>query len=190
MSNQEVANWISKIPSTFSDPLRNIRPKNERELTGVLAIRHHFGKIDWDKVKLFNIHTDKNDSWANKEILSSDIVLAEYPLFSSSEIETSRWGGMMPDLLFTDKEKSHLALVEAKVDSNFTFSNNPPGGQISRYLEYLETFKKNKKSLIVITPRFNKDWYYTRIKNTIEHSQSSIPTYIMEWEDIFDANRG
>lgn len=96
----------------------------------------------------------------------------------------------MPDLLFTDQEKSHLVLVEAKVDSNFTFSNNPPDGQISRYLEYLDTFKNNAKSLIIITPQFNKDWYYERIKNAIEHSKSATSTYIIEWEDIFEANRG
>lgn len=190
MPRQEVADWMSEIPESFSDPIRDIRAQTERELTAVLAMRHQLGYIDWGAVGLIDVRTGTRFGSARQEISPSDMVVSEYPLFSTPGKEADRWGRMMPDLLFTDRSRTHLTLVEAKIDSHFTFSDDPPNGQISRYLEYLENQSFARRALIVVSPYFNVSWYSVRMKAAIDALKSDIPAYVIDWQDIFRANRG
>lgn len=190
MPRAEVANWLSEIPESFSDPIRRIRAQTERELTGVLAMRHQLGLIDWGAVELIPVRTDSHIAAASAEIQQADIVLSEYPLFAAPGNETDRWGRMMPDLLFTDRDRTHLTLVEAKIDSHFTFSDDPPDGQVSRYLEYLAALSIPRKALIVVSPHFNVSWYSVRIKAALDALGSGLPAYVIDWQSIFSANRG
>lgn len=190
MPRQEVADWVSRIPDSFSDPIRGLRAQTERELTGVLAMRHQLGQIDWASVPLIDVRTNDGGGRADKAIRATDIVLSEYPLFSRAGRETGRWGGMMPDLLFTDRERSRLTLVEAKIDSHFTFSDNPPDGQVSRYLEYLVEAAIPVKALIILSPDFNVQWYAQRVDAAVRSLKVDIPAYVVDWNAIFSANRG
>ena len=97
---------------------------------------------------------------------------------------------MTPDLAFTDREVSRLVIVEAKIDSHFTFSDEPPDGQVSRYLEYLAACRIEEKCLVVLCPEFNTSWYAERMKRAVVKLGSIVPTYTMEWEDIFSAVEG
>ncbi len=81
-------------------------------------------------------------------------------------------------------------MTSAKIDSHFTFSDDPPDGQVSRYLEFLANSNASQKALIVICPHFNTDWYLERMRSAVDDSKTSIPTYIIEWDGVFAINRG
>jgi hypothetical protein len=190
MPRQEVTKWVSEIPSSFSDPITGIRAETERELTAVVSIRHQLGLLEWGSVRLLDVISGAERRVSDFEIGVGDMVLSEYPLFAIHGREMNRWGRMMPDLLFTDRECSKLTLVEAKIDNHFTFSDDPPDGQVTRYLEYLESSNAKGRSLIVICPKFNTSWYAERMRNAVVALKSTIPTHVMEWESIMSSNRG
>ena len=185
MPREEIDQFFEVAASSaFYDHLTGLRPSCERELSAILAFRHLSGKVRWDLIPARNVLTHER-IFSSKIVFADDIVLAEYPLFAQKQDEINRWGQMAPDLIFLGGDNSRLVFVEAKVDSHFTHSDSPPDGQVSRYLEYMDSVKADEKVLVIICPRCNDEWYGDRLKWAADAAQNGINVYVIVWEDVF-----
>lgn len=191
--------------SGLVDPLTGFRPSTERQLSACLAAAHNEGRLNWSKVILRSPDGSMEAGHAGF-IRPTDSVHREYPLFACDDTiadqagtrtatTVDRWGGdMSADLLFLGKDRSHITMLECKLDSEFTHRNNPPDGQVSRYLEFLAYVKKRdgRASLILVSPEFNSDWHARRLLEAANHPQSGeastgVSVFLTTWECIFDA---
>lgn len=189
MPQEAVERFFENIPPTFCDPITGIRPSSELEITAVLLVKHQLKKIDWASVRV--------RSAVNGEVLvashvigEQDLSLSEYPLFAKEQRAIDRWGLMTPDLIFMAPDISRVSIIEAKVDSEFTHGNTPPNGQASRYLEFLGASGIKDKSLTILCPEFNYEWYRSRLARASNELDNVVPSYIMSWEDLFRCVRG
>jgi hypothetical protein len=163
MPREEIDGFLKSIPSRFTDPLTDIHPSSERELSAVLAAKHQLRQVRWDAVRLWSRDAPEPDECASSVIEVGDLVFCEYPLFANAGMEVDRWGAMAPDLIFLSTDMQRLTLVECKLDSHFTHADMPPDGQLSRYLEFLCHLPANKRNLLLICPDCNRDWYAKRL---------------------------
>lgn len=185
MPREEIDHFFDTVAaSDFSDPITGLHPKCERELSAILAVNHLMGKVQWNQVVAHNV-VKKLGIAASDIVRTEDIVVTEYPLFAQNQAEINRWGQMAPDLVFFGGNNARLVFVEVKVDSHFTHSNEPPDGQVSRYLEFIASTKAAEKALIIICPKCNYDWYKVRLERAANCADSSVTTYIIVWEDLF-----
>ena len=185
MPREEIDCFFDTVAaSAFSDPITGLHPKCERELSAVLAVKHLMGKVQWNQIIARDVLTQESIPSSNI-VRTQDIAVTEYPLFAQNQDEINRWGQMAPDLVFLDTSNARLVFVEVKVDSHFTHSNNPPDGQVSRYMEFLAATKAVEKALIIICPKCNDDWYSVRLKKAAASASRSVTTYVIIWEDIF-----
>lgn len=184
MPNQLVDDFFANVPKSFSDPLTGLPPRCERELSVLFQAKYQLKEMDLSKVEI--THTVAESILPMSEVLGENFIcLSEYPLFAASMEAINRWGSMAPDLVFLNKGTGEVVFVESKVDSHFTHSDEPPNGQLSRYLSFLASTKMRKKSLIVICPQFNYVWYQPRISRAAINHGGGIDTYITTWENIF-----
>lgn len=184
MPRQEVKDFFEQIPSNFTDPFTNSKPSCERELTAILSVKHQLRQIDWASLDLFNSVNKERISAAHL-VDETNLVFTEYPLFTFTDTAIDRWGQMSSDLLFLRSDLSKCSFIESKVDSEFTHSNEPPDGQISRYLEYLIASEVKEKSFIIICPKFNFEWYRSKLDRASRAISYKIPSYVLLWEDLY-----
>jgi hypothetical protein len=179
--------FTEKIPEFYKDPFTKLKPRGEEQLTAVFVVMHQMGKIDWRKVRYVPI--GKTPLTPQTGLIEKhDIILPEHRLFQTDDQKSERWANLRPDVFFINKELNKIVLVEAKIDSNFTSGNFPPDSQITRYLEFLESLTIPMKSLILLCPRFNHEWYVERVAHSAEWLHSPVSTYALDWEEVFHAS--
>lgn len=190
MPREEIDAFFETVPASFTDPLTGVRARSERELTAVLAVKHHFKELRWSAVPMRSRFPLEPQGDTSSVIDPGDHVFCEYPLFVGSPSDLDRWGGMAPDLLFLSADRQRVTLVECKVDSHFTHSDNPPNGQLSRYLEFLHHAPLSTRSLLLICPACNQDWYAKRLASAAEQARcSEVLAALATWEQVFDATQ-
>lgn len=187
MPRKEIDDFMKEVKKKkFVDPITNRLPSNEEQLTAVLVAYHQLGKIDWGNVQLYPIFGNNHGQSMYNLIDANDIIMPEHKLISAEDLASTRWDSCKPDLLFMDQEMKKIILVEAKIDGVFTYGNEPPNGQISRYLEFLQSLCFAQKALILLCPEFNHAWYGERIERACAHLGYPIPAFVMEWENVLD----
>ena len=190
MPREEIDAFFKTIPASFTDPLTGVRPSSERELSAVLAAKHHFKELRWSGIPIRSRFPLEPQGDASSVIHPSDHVFCEYPLFARSQDDINRWGAMAPDLIFLSADRKRVTLVECKVDSPFTHGNNPPNGQLSRYLEFLHHLPVNRRGLLLLCPAFNRDWYAQRLSLAAElRTSADVFAVLATWEQVFDATQ-
>jgi hypothetical protein len=190
MPREEIDAFLKLIPPKFSDVLTGNCPSSERELSAVLAVKHQRSELMWEAVHLWSDSAPEPKVRASSVIAIADHVLCEYPLFSRSAREVGRWGAMAPDLIFFGRDMQRVTLVECKLDSHFTHGDMPPDGQLSRYLEFLCELATSQRSLLLICPACNHDWYAKRLWAAARECKSSdVRVFLARWEHIFEATK-
>ena len=184
MPQDAVERFFESIPPTFCDPITGIKPSSEMEITAVLLVKHQLKKINWESVRVRGA-VNEEELVASHLIDEQDLSLSEYPLFAKEQHAIDRWGLMTPDLIFMARDISRVSFIEAKVDSEFTHGNTPPNGQASRYLEFLGASGIEDKSLTILCPEFNYEWYRSRLARASNELGNIVPSYILLWEDLF-----
>jgi hypothetical protein len=106
-----------------------------------------------------------------------------------SQNAIDRWGAMAPDLAFLSTDRQRVTLVECKVDSHFTHDDNPPNGQLSRYLEFLHHLAVKRRGLLLICPACNQDWYAKRLALAADNGSPEVFAMLTTWEKVFAATR-
>lgn len=188
MPRPAIDEFLRIVPEKFADCLTHAPARSERELSAVLSAKHQFGEIKWDAVPMCCGSAVEPSIAASKIIGVDDYVFAEYPLFAVALDDVARWGAMAPDLVFVARNRDRLTLVECKLDSVFTHDKEPPNDQLSRYFAFLRAAPVQTRSLLLICPRCNYDWYAARLQVAIDHlAMPEIGGFITRWEDVFNA---
>lgn len=183
---------LASIPRHFVDPITNLKPSGERELSALLGLFHLKDLVKWDQVPLYNSDNTLANKSAKSIIAKEGILSCEYPLFAANEQETNIWGEMISDLLYIHKEASIIAIIENKIGSNFTSGGNDVDtGQLARQSKYLIKTGFTKKYLLILSSKefFNADWYCAELRKTLfyENRYKTVDSYLIAWEDIFKA---
>jgi hypothetical protein len=99
---------------------------------------------------------------------------------------------MRADAIFVSDDWRHTVMIEAKVDSRFTYGDHPPDAQLSRQLEYLSALNGDSKTLLLLCPEFNLDWYKTRLSRAWDAlaNKAGVFACVATWEDVFYLNGG
>jgi len=200
MPRKEIVAFFTALPKIVSDPITGIRPSREVELSAILATFQQHGRIDWLKagIRMWSptegdFISDSDTSRPVSAVLSEKgRTLTEYPLFSETDKQWKRWGEMSADVLFVTERPERVILFENKLDSKFTYDDNPPDGQLSRQIEYLIDLpeKVEKRFLILTFPETNLEWYVKRLRKAAEEtlpSNSNVAVGYAIWEHIFAA---
>jgi hypothetical protein len=183
---EELFNEIRKHKD-FQDILTNYYPSNEEQLSAIFGVLFQNGKIDLEKINLYNPNQDGELTSSNamlSNVVKNDYTLInEFPLFAEKKEEIEIWGGMKIDLAFFNDDA--IVLIENKIGSTFTYE----GTQLERQLKFLDKLKNFKnKTLIVLSSKkfFNKKWYSSELDKFLKDF-NKINGYLICWEDIFKA---
>ncbi len=187
MPRMDIAAFFSTMSRALVDPITGLGPRSEIELSAILAYEHARGTVDWSLAKPRFVGT------APVEPLSSLLagpgtVLTEYPLFAAAGPETDRWGQMRGDVVMLSADRSRIVLVEAKVDSHFTYGERPPDAQLARQLDYLASLDQAHKLLILLSPHHNLDWYFERLSWcwSPDYAAARVSACVVCWETLLD----
>ena len=206
MPTKEIDEFRVKLreQSVLFDPVTSQQPQNERELSASLAVAHVSARLDWSRVALWApddrlpLKRSPNQRTMADLIDLTDSVFCEYPLFANDSDESGNtWGGMSADLLFIRRTNrsspaiERITQVEAKIDSEFTYSNDPHVGQISRYLKYLSKYCPPESgeisaNLVLVCPDWNHNWYAEKLRRfkdafEKENQNPNVGIYIALW---------
>jgi hypothetical protein len=155
-------NLLGIIPKEFCDPITELKPTNERELSTLLALWHNQCKIKWGEINLYSFDHNNMEISAS-QIFSPEIVLFnEYPMFAEDREHINTWGAMAGDIVGVTIQSNKLVYVENKIGSNFTGDgNDKENGQLAWQLKYLKNSKIKEKYFVLLSARafFEKDWY-------------------------------
>lgn len=198
MPSNYVEDFLGKIPKLTADPLTKCLPKSEVELTAALVRLNTRGLIRWHEVEfhsvagprsakafaLINNDAGSDESHLREMLCPSAETFAEYPMCFDDIKGANRWGGMRADAVIVPRNETAVVLVEAKVDSHFTYGNRPPEGQLSRQIDYLERLDR-KAALLMICPEFNVSWYSERLRDAFDASKKKVVIGVASWEGIF-----
>jgi hypothetical protein len=183
---EELFNEIRKHKD-FQDILTNYYPSNEEQLSAIFGVLFQNGKIDLEKINLYNPNQDGELTSSNamlSNVVKNDYTLInEFPLFAEKKEEIEIWSGMKIDLAFFNDDA--IVLIENKIGSTFTYE----GTQLKRQLKFLDKLKNFKnKTLIVLSSKkfFNKKWYSSELDKFLKDF-NKINGYLICWEDIFKA---
>lgn len=181
------------------DPLTGLQPEHEVELTAALACamssKDRRADVRWDACRGIpdgeGIASD-----FQRALNEAHIVLTEHPLFAGTTDEIGKWGAMRADVIVASGDFRTVILIESKVDSEFTFGNEWPSGQMARYAQYLERMVKadsgRKALLLLVTPCWNADWYLKRYTKLINDAKEvpDVSFAHVTWEALFGLNEG
>lgn len=194
------------FPGGFVDPVTGLKPGSEREVTALLWLRHQARAVDWSRVTLYKLDpTDGNsliDSGlrANSLFKPGSLLCYEYPLMSANRRDGNTWGAMLADLMLLDQEGCPSAILECKLDANFTGGGTcRKTGQLARLASYLakavERAPGAKSNLVLVCPKPRGKWrsnsrYLTALKNAIPTGQCTkfrVSRYVIYWGEIANA---
>lgn len=194
MPSELVEDFYGRLPTLTADPLTGYLPKSEIELSAALVRQNGRGRIRWSKVRFHasavpgdevqssEAQVDVGSRYLRGILCAESETFAEYPMSFSGSAEVNRWGGMRADaLILTDKS---VVLIEAKVDSHFTYGDKAPDGQLSRQIEFLKRTGR-MAALLLICPEFNLEWYKKRLFDAFENSKAKVAVGLATWEDVF-----
>jgi len=169
------------------DPLTSLYPGREVELQAIFVYRQARQKIEWSGVAPRFVDASITSSALSSVLSQPGLTLSEYPLFSASGEQTNRWGWMRADAIYMSNDLRHKVMFEAKVDGFFTYAEWPPDGQLSRQLEYLGALKGEIKGLVLLSPKFNVDWYWERLSCAWKALtfRDRMFACVVTWEEVF-----
>ena len=192
MPRDEVEAFYDRLANVARDPLTNQAPRCEIELTAAFVVRQAQKKIDWSLVHPRFVRASPTD-FSFAEVLSGGgLVFSEYPLFAASGQQSNRWGQMRADAVIVSGDWRHTVMIEAKVDSYFTYGDRPPDAQLSRQLDYLAALNGDSKTLLLLCPNFNLTWYETRLSWAWDAltNKAGVFACVATWENVFNLNGG
>ena len=189
MPREEVGRFFERAAriALARDPLTNLPPRREVELSAVFVYRQSRREIDWSRVTPRFVEPSAPRSTLNRALSQPGLVVAEYPLFAASGEDTNRWGEMRADAMYMSNDLRHKVMFEAKVDSYFTYGEWPPDAQLSRQLEYLQKLSGESKGLVLLSPQFNADWYWQRLSRSwiALGNRDGMFACVVMWEEVF-----
>lgn len=182
---------LKEIPDSFVDPLTQLKPSNEVELSALLCLYHCMDEVDWSNVPLYDVENNLTLKFANHIVSNEDHLQCEYPLFADEQ-QYKVWGQMPVDILAFSKHKSKITVIENKIGSTFTSGGGDPvTGQLARQIEFLLQSKPKNKYFALLSSKtfFDKHWYCKELNNTLKHKECTdqISSYLIHWEDIFSS---
>jgi hypothetical protein len=190
MPREEVEWFFQSVAKAAKDPVTNLAPRFEVELNAILAYRQSRASVDWKSSSPQFVSLPLTTPTLPEIMGAPGTTLTEFPLFASPWLETDRWGGMKADVLFFTEDRRHVVLIEGKVDSYFTYGDYPPDEQLWRQLEFLASLKHDTKTLVLLCPRFNLNWYMSRLTRAWEYRAlpGRVFACLVPWEDLFHIN--
>jgi hypothetical protein len=190
MPREEVDQFFERLPVHVVDPLTLLRPRRETELSAAFVVAQSRQAIPWPQVQPEYVSGGLQVPDLKVILSQPGLTLAEYPMHSSSGNSTTRWGDMRADAIFLPHTLRAVVMFESKVDSHFTYSDEPPDGQLSRQLEYLASLPLPVRWLVVVCPSFNLAWYGPRLTRAWQASAEgrSVSVCAVTWEAVLSAS--
>ena len=190
MPREDVDQFFDRLPVHVVDPLTLLRPKRETELSAAFVVAQSRQAIPWPRIQPEYVSGELQVPDLNLMLSKPGLTLAEYPMQSSAGMSASRWGDMRADVVFLPDTSRAVVMFEAKVDSHFTYSDEPPDGQLSRQLEYLASLPLPVRWLVVICPCFNLGWYGPRLTRAWQASIDGrkVSACVVTWEAVLGAS--
>jgi hypothetical protein len=180
---------LPKLPPHFIDPITGYPPRDETQMSGLLALFHQTGRVAWNKVHLRLPSNTPSDKTAG-EIFKETAVCSEYRLFWQSKDEERIWGSMPADLIFWSAENQSVAIIENKIGSGFTGAKDDAAvGQLAKQADFLMHSRIPNCFLILLSTAEcfdKKPWYYRTLEKTLKCGNRSarVKGYLMLWDEI------
>jgi hypothetical protein len=163
-------------------------PACERDLTSSLVAFHNENRIRWCDVPLFPVGDDVPACRCEDVICSEGSMSSEFRLIATTEEELSRWGNMIPDVMFRCSIPSRCVIIENKLGSGFTHGASAHEGQLAQYFRFLRKSEVRPVHFLLLTSQFLTEagWYVKEIAETSKaiDPEGHIASYVMHWEDV------
>lgn len=167
----------------FRDPITSHIAGKEVELSALLALKHNWRSIPWHKVTLHAMDGEKTVS--ADLIFTTDLyAFCEYPLFPRTDEQVTAYGDFRADVLLLSKKLDRIVYVENKIERRMR-SDLLPG-----ILNWL--LQREKAALVFLTRQklFETEKYKSQLAHIVNESTKGarvVDTYMMYWEDVFNA---
>jgi hypothetical protein len=186
MPSEWVEEFFRNLPASVLDPFTKLPPTQETELSAALIVAQSRQRIAWDRIEPSFLSQGADVRELRKILGSPGQMFAEYPLHSGSSAALNRWGNMRADAMVLSSGLDSVVMFESKVDSHFTYYDEPPDGQLSRQLEYLVSLSIPKRWLVLVCPSFNVPWYAPRLERAWQAcaGREGVSACVVTWEAV------